>query len=311
MDEVIFVELLGRTGDVAHRVPLGSLPATVGRAYDNDVIVDDPFVAPHHLRIERRDDGSLGAVDLGTRNGLHVLPDSGAGDALRLRIGHTLLRVRRRDFPVAAEQSDPVAARWGSVPAAVLLLCAYLALLALHTYAGTVEEFVPARLFIGLPIALVVPAAWAGAWAAIGRLTAGRAMFFAHATLTLIGLVATLVIEPFSNLLAFSLSLPVIVAILPLVLGAIGGTLLFGQLRLVSRQPTALLATAAIVVVALGVSGTYVAGYLEAREDVSRLDAMHILEPPFTRLAPGVSVDAFIEGAQALEKPLAKLRDEP
>ncbi len=311
MGQVIFVELLGRTGDVAHRVPLTALPATVGRAYDNDVIVDDPFVAPHHLRIERRDDGSLGAVDLGTRNGLHILPDGGAGDALRLRIGHTSIRVRTRDFPVTAEQPDPVAARWGSVPAAVLLLCAYLALLALHTYAGTVEEFVPARLFVGLPIALVVPAAWAGAWAAIGRLTAGRAMFFAHAALTLTGLVATLVIEPFSNLLAFSLSAPIVVTILPLVLGAIGGMVLYSQLRLVSHQSTALLVTAAVVVVALGVSGTYVAGYLEAREDVSRLDAMRILEPPFTRLAPGMSIDAFIDGAQALEKPLAKLREEP
>lgn len=311
MAEVIFVELLGRTGDVAHRVALDALPATLGRAYDNDVIVDDPFVAPHHLRLERRTDGSLEAIDLGTRNGLHVLPDTGAGDALRLRVGHTLVRIRTRDFPVAPEQPDPLAARWGSIPVAVLLLCAYLALLGLHTYASTVEEFVPARLFVGLPIALIVPAAWAGAWAAIGRLTAGRALFFAHAALTLAGLVATLVLEPVSNLLAFSLSAPVIVSILPLVLGAVAGLVLFCQLRLVSRQSTLMLATAAVVVVGLGVSGTFVASYLESREDVSRIDAMHVLEPPFTRIAPGVSVDAFIEGAQALEKPLAKLRDEP
>ncbi len=311
MDQVIFVELLGRTGDVAHRMQVTSLPVSVGRAYDNDVIVDDPFVAPHHLRIERREDGSLAAVDLGTRNGLHILPDRGAGDALRLRVGHTVLRVRTRDFPVGEEQPDPVAARWGSASAAVLLLCAYLALLALHTYAATVEEFVPARLFVGLPIALLIPAAWAGAWAAIGRLSAGRAMFFAHASLTLAGLVATLIIEPISNLLSFSLSLPVITSILPLVLGAVGGTLLYGQLRLVSRQSNAVLIAAALVVVGLSVSGTYVAGYLEARDDVSHMDAMRILEPPFTRLAPGVSVDAFIEGAQALDKPLARLREEP
>lgn len=46
MDELIHVEVLGRTGEVAHRVGLVRLPATIGRAYDNDVIIDDPYVSP-------------------------------------------------------------------------------------------------------------------------------------------------------------------------------------------------------------------------------------------------------------------------
>ncbi|MCW5625267.1 MAG: FHA domain-containing protein, partial [Burkholderiales bacterium] len=117
MDEVIHVEILGRLGDVAHRITLHHLPVRIGRAYDNDVIVDDPYVAPHHLRVERDADGALHAVDLGSRNGLHLLDpvrrvaNTPVGGGERLRIGHTPLRIRARDFAVPAELPDPNADR--------------------------------------------------------------------------------------------------------------------------------------------------------------------------------------------------------
>ena len=47
MDEMIWVEILDRHRNVATRHRLGD-GASIGRAYDNDVIVDDPTVAPHH-----------------------------------------------------------------------------------------------------------------------------------------------------------------------------------------------------------------------------------------------------------------------
>lgn len=315
MDQLIHVEVLGRTGDVAQRVPLTALPATIGRAYDNDVIIDDPFVAAHHLRIERLDDGKVHVVDLGSRNGLHLMhprrrvAEATIGGDQRVRIGHTVLRFRSRDWPVPAEESDPAAEGWRSPLVTALALTAYLVLLGLHTYSATIDEFQPARLLAGLPFALLVPAVWSGIWAAIGRLASGRANFFAHGTVILTGAATAFVVEPLLKLAAFAFSLPVLAAESVIAIALIIGAVLFGHLRLVSRLRAPILVTGAASVVVLAVTGTQVNSWLESRDDVNQIATMNTLYPPYLRVAPGVTPEEFIQDSRDLEKPLLKQRD--
>ena len=55
-----FVEVLDRSGALTARHRIIGLPVRIGRGYDNDVIVDDPFLAPQHFAIELRpEDGAL------------------------------------------------------------------------------------------------------------------------------------------------------------------------------------------------------------------------------------------------------------
>ena len=54
---MISVEVLSRHRDVVARYRSDASATTVGRAYDNDVVIDDPAVAAHHLRIFRDDGG--------------------------------------------------------------------------------------------------------------------------------------------------------------------------------------------------------------------------------------------------------------
>lgn len=70
MDEVIFLEVLeGDSVQARHR--LERFPVNVGRGYGNDVILDDPKVSAEHLRIERREDGTLVLRDVGSQNGTY------------------------------------------------------------------------------------------------------------------------------------------------------------------------------------------------------------------------------------------------
>ena len=69
---MIWVELLSRHRDVAGRFRVERAEITIGRGYDNDVIVDDPYVAARHLRIFRDAEGRLVAEDLGSANGTFV-----------------------------------------------------------------------------------------------------------------------------------------------------------------------------------------------------------------------------------------------
>lgn len=66
METLAVVEVLGRRGEVVAREKIHSLPATIGRGFDSDVILDDEFVAPHHLQLEAADDGGFRVSDLGT-----------------------------------------------------------------------------------------------------------------------------------------------------------------------------------------------------------------------------------------------------
>jgi len=79
---------------------------TIGRALDNDIILSDPTVAPHHLKIIRCDD-SLELVNLAEINQtrvdhrkLDLLVTQGL--PLKFEIGRIQLQLLRRDFEVSA-----------------------------------------------------------------------------------------------------------------------------------------------------------------------------------------------------------------
>lgn len=85
--------LLVRTdGTPAVQFDLGGALITIGRASDNDVILDDPEVSRHHCQLKLQH-GAYSLADLGSRNGSWVNGDQvtemalGPGD--RIRIGST------------------------------------------------------------------------------------------------------------------------------------------------------------------------------------------------------------------------------
>jgi len=69
---MIWVEILSRHQEVAARFRIAGTEARIGRGYTNDVIVDDPYVAPEHLRLFRDEAGGLVVEDLGTANGVFL-----------------------------------------------------------------------------------------------------------------------------------------------------------------------------------------------------------------------------------------------
>ena len=96
MGALAWVELLDRRGHVRTRHRIDSLPALIGRSYGCDVLVDDPWISPIHVRIYRDLDGSFKVEDAGSENGLW-LPDEERrvtllplGRGVTLRAGHTL-----------------------------------------------------------------------------------------------------------------------------------------------------------------------------------------------------------------------------
>ena len=103
----IIAEVLDKFGKVHERIKLAHFPALIGRSYDCDVILSDEFISPHHLQISLDDAGQPTLNDLGSENGTYLLPKNQAvqqvalGGEMLLQIGHTLIRLRRPEFPLA------------------------------------------------------------------------------------------------------------------------------------------------------------------------------------------------------------------
>ena len=120
MDQVIWVEILSRRRDVAARYRFEGPEIRIGRAYDNDVVLDDPFVAANHVRLFRSADGELIAEDAGSANGLFLDRDKHRQERIvidgerPIRIGHTHLRIR--DGGHAVPPSAPAGMRRARCP---------------------------------------------------------------------------------------------------------------------------------------------------------------------------------------------------
>jgi hypothetical protein len=86
--------LVATEGHTPVQFDLGGPLITVGRASDNDVIIDDPMVSRHHCQLKLQH-GAYSFVDLGSRNGSTVNGQAvsevalGPGDVIR--VGSTTL----------------------------------------------------------------------------------------------------------------------------------------------------------------------------------------------------------------------------
>ncbi len=315
MDEVIFVEVLGRAGDVAHRHAVARLPATIGRAYDNDVILDDPYAAPHHLRLERDASGELVLVDLDSRNGLFALDPTArvaratARPDARFRAGHTQLRMRPRSYAVPAERDAVARTPWHRKPAALAgLYIAALACILLYGFMSTTERIEPLRLAMPAVWVTLGLCVWASAWAFAGKALAARGNFVAHAGIALAALVLLLVVATLGGYAAFAFSSSAIDEGTIVPLAAVAAWALYRHLALVSRQPRRTLALAAFAIV-VGVFGVLsLADHAGQKDQPSRMVFLKEIKNPAVRLVPGASPEAFFAAAQDLKPKVDALR---
>ncbi len=198
MERVIFVEVLDRRGEVQRRERVESFPLRIGRAYDNDLILEDPHVCPAHAVLDWLD-GSLTLRDLASVNGLHTLPGRErvpsleVGSGASVQIGRTLLRFRDPAHltpPALRLRRRPRYLEWALTRP--LAGCAWLTLLLGISLIDAVRsahvEIDWASQASALAGAALISATWAGAWALVGRLLGQRPRFVTHFAIAVLAL---------------------------------------------------------------------------------------------------------------------------
>jgi hypothetical protein len=308
----VIVEVLDRRGAVMSRTRLESLPASVGRGYGSDVILDDPFVDAAHARITAGPDGMFVVEDLGSLNGLWEGQRRVGQCTLRpggsFRLGRTLLRLATADLPVppAAADRELALAGWRALvaaPGVVVLLTALGAVV--FGYLIWVAEVDGSKAgetaggTIGLVLLVV---AWAACWAAGARLARHRPQFLRHLGVAWLGVLAVTALSHLVGLAGFAFPGSAMVAAAGWAVGVVPVVwLIHVHLELASAM-----GAARRLAWASGVTGALVAlgllfGSIDSGGSRGIEAGIEIRGVPLS-LVPAGSVEEFLEHATLLQE---------
>jgi FHA domain-containing protein len=314
--EVVWIEVVSRARDVVARHRCSGSEIRVGRAYDNDVILDDPYVAPHHLRIHRGESGAWVAEDLETANGLYL--DHGAdrfgwveldGNRL-LRIGHTFLRLREASHAVAPERTDQ--RRWGRWPIIAVLAVILAAIDVGSTWLTDVSEPKLSPYLVSVLTVTVLIAIWTAIWSVLARIFSGLARFEQNLLIALAGMVVYALYREFAEAAGFAFSWSTLATYQYIGIWSLLAAVCFLHLRVVSPSRVKLKAGLVVALLATGI-GVQLLNQSELRTGTG-IDrqgmAIHLLPPEF-RLTPLQSEDGFFADIESLKAKLDHDRTEP
>lgn len=185
-----FLEVVDRSGLVRERVSLDQTPVIIGRAYNCQVIIDDPFVCPQHVKVSLGENGELLIEDLCSVNGLAVDKHGAKQSRLRLRpgedcfIGWTKLRFRYRDEQVMPARPDHSRQLVFSLLLQPRLLAILISLpffqLVFIAWLDQVTQVELHKLLVSPATVYIFLIMWALVWSVVGKLVVHRACFFTH-----------------------------------------------------------------------------------------------------------------------------------
>jgi hypothetical protein len=307
--ESVWLEVLSRHRDVAARYRLAE-SLIVGRGYDNDVILDDPYVAPRHLRVFRDESGDWIAEDLGSANGLFA----GHGkqrqarvtltDDSIIRIGQTYLRLRRSSHAVPPER---VLQRDGrTLLTALAAGCVALALTGLMLWLGETGEPNLRRYLVPLLTLPLVVLGWTGIWALLTKIFSGHARFERHLLIAVSAVLVSWLIEQGGEFLVFATSWPSIATYDYVAVWLLSGVMVFLHLWTIGPAHLRLKGglVAALMIVGIAIQSLYL---FDGRDRPARQETR--LLPPAARLVPVRTGDAFFADVAQLRTALDRDRE--
>jgi len=308
---MIWIDVLSRHGEIAARIRINGDEARIGRAFDNDVVVDDPHVAPHHVLVFRGDDGELAAEDLGTLNGLY--PEHGGGRADRLalarapglRIGRTVVRVHDAARAVEPERllTPPRAhARW-----AIGLGIALIAALLLVQWLGTTTQLSANVLLLPILGLATGIAVWSALWAVQSRLFFGQARYALHLCIALTACLALVAWDQVAETVSFAFASRLVAEYGGLAAWVILGAACYAHLRAIGTRHMNFAMSLVVALVVAGALLQYV-GRSETQKLIGQRATLGDLRPPSFRVRPLASADDFFQRAEGAKRKVDELR---
>jgi hypothetical protein len=304
MNRTVFVEQLTPHGDVIHRHKLTQLPICIGRAYDNDIILDDPHTGAHHAQVELN---QLDELIINEKNSVNGITRDNhresvfviEGDAV-YRLGNTRLRIRTPDYQVAAEQTGLTDHRWdGLLPGAVgLFLLVFTGLLT--AWLSDLNQGSLGKYLLELVSVVGFALGWSGIWAVFSNLFNGQARFGRHLFIVGCGLAGLELWDYTSSMLAYAFSWEILARFTVHPLIFICAIVLYFHLRTAGNKRPGRLK---LYLIALALVGSIISitKQYQATNHMGNELYLNQLYPPALRISRDLSLTEFMADIDALQ----------
>jgi hypothetical protein len=297
-----FVEHIHRDGTTVARVPVSGSQLRIGRALDNDLVIDDAHCAAYHACLTIDVDGHAVLEDLNTRNG--ITPQRGSRAAryavhndAPYRLGLTSIRIRHSAWPLSPELALSLRAMWPFALAALAVVVLYTAW---KIWLGDVNEKSPPYLYglFGVAAGLSV---WSGMYALLGRLIGGVERFFTHLLVACCGYMIVTLADSVLQAVSFATAWLWPVRIEQYVTILLVALLVRAHLRVADPRhwPTLRWAVGLVAVSAMLVP---LAQLWISSQRLTNIQTLDAIEHPALRLAQPVSITEVTQSANALRE---------
>ncbi|MBN8430259.1 FHA domain-containing protein [Microbulbifer salipaludis] len=220
----LIIEEINRVHRVGARYRLDGERATIGRCYDNAVMVEDPHVDAVHAEVVRDEDGCYVLRDLGSLNGIRLLRNFRdksvkptnirehlieSGD--EIQVGKSRLRFIDTDMSVPPaiplHSAETIFDRLATPPVAVALCVLVAALSLWMAYISSTSEFKWTGAVQVITDAVIGLLIYAAAWAFIGKVVKHESHFLAHLSIAAAAALIYAAWQWFATLLNFNFTL--------------------------------------------------------------------------------------------------------
>ena len=312
MKAPFFIECLARNGEVLQRHRVEQIPFRIGRAYDNDVMLDDPYVAAHHATVVHENDELVVHAE-NSHNG--IVHKRNRHNSLKLdgntiiRLGHTRLRIRAADHPIAEELPDSTNHHWeGWLPAftgLALMIVVALGSNALHT----TTEIEIVGLFTASTGIISTLLIWSGLWSLANRLFGTSARLGRHLFIAACGYAIGEAWTLISNVLAYAFSWEFLDQYSSMTeTFVIVGVVYFHLITISPRHPKRMLSIA--ISLAIAVNAVLLLNNYRNTGMLTNKLYMDIILPPAVRQTDDQPMNEFFEKAADLREEVDKQREE-
>lgn len=306
----LIIEELNRLGHVTNRYKIEKFPVQLGRGFDSDIILDDPYVSPHHVTIEASEAGWR-VNDEDSLNGVVHFNKLDENEVLTLVSGDEIIlgKTRLRFYSPQHEIKETRHISHGvgylaklAKPLPLMLILLVYSLILVSEILITAQKKITIEngleQFIPYAIALMV---WAAVWAFVGRIIRHQSNYFIHLTVIVIFAIVMMVFEGILQILSYNLLFYSFLTSVEVVFISIALVwLLSSHLRYSTalKKEVRLIGAAAF---GAGIIGLYFLTSLTQTENYKfKPEYSTILKPPYARIVGERTVDQFIADSQKI-----------